>query len=330
MRPGPHPVAELARAALSVQDPQGDKAGDLGALLERSLRGDARHEKVVLVVDQLEELWTSCTDPGERAQFLGTVADLVASAEVLLVLVIRADFLTELAEHDAVASLVGDGAVLVAAPREAEVRRAVELPALRCGLELETGLLDAVVDDSGREPGVLPLLSTAMVRLWEQRVGRTLTLAAYVGQGGLSGAIARLAEEQYNALAPHERTAGAQRSAPAAGPGEGDDSSYGGERRSRSWPHSRRPASPRSWRSWPRHAWSRCRTAGRRSRTRRCSGSGHGCELRWLTTQRAASWSAGCRWTRRSGKPRVATTRCCGAVLGCSRRPTPCTHEATR
>ena len=27
---------------------------------------------------------------------------------------------------------------------------------------LETGLVDAVVDDAGREPGVLPLLSTAM------------------------------------------------------------------------------------------------------------------------------------------------------------------------
>jgi DNA-binding SARP family transcriptional activator/WD40 repeat protein len=222
MRPGLHPMGELARVAFGGSDHQHEAPDDLGTLLERGLRGEAVHEQVVLVVDQFEEVWTACSDVGERRQFLDTVADLAVHRRVLAVPVIRSDFLGDLADHPALAALVGDCTVLVGAPREAEVRRAVALPAQRCGLVLETGLVDAVVDDAGREPGVLPLLSTAMARLWERREGLTLTLQAYVGDGGLSGAIARLAEHLYSSLTPDEQSAARVVLLRLAGPGEGE------------------------------------------------------------------------------------------------------------
>ena len=222
MRPGRHPMGELARVALAGRDRQSEAPDDLGALLERGLRGEAVHEQVVLVVDQFEEVWTTCADAGERRQFLDTVADLAAGRRVLAVPVIRSDFLGELADHPALAALVGDGTVLVGAPRDAEVRRAVLLPAQRCGLMLETGLVDAVVDDAGREPGVLPLLSTAMTRLWQRRDGDTLTMRSYVADGGLSGAIARLAEDLFSSLSPAEQAAARVVLLRLAGPGEGE------------------------------------------------------------------------------------------------------------
>ena len=79
MRPGPHPMGELARVALGGRDRQSEAPDDLGALLERGLRGEAVHEQVVLVVDQFEEVWTACADAGERRQFLDTVADLAVA-----------------------------------------------------------------------------------------------------------------------------------------------------------------------------------------------------------------------------------------------------------
>jgi hypothetical protein len=68
-----------------------------------------------------------------------------------------------------------------------ELRRAVERPTALAGLEIEPELVDALVDDVVRETGGLPLLSTALVDLWHERDGRTLTLEAYDRTGGVRG-----------------------------------------------------------------------------------------------------------------------------------------------
>ena len=119
------------------------------------------------------------------------------------------------------AAAMADATVLVGGPTHDEVRRTVELPASRAGLDLDTGLVDAVASDAGEEPGALPLLSTALAELWERRDGDRLTLAAYVGAGGLRGAVARLAERTYGALDAEHRTAARVLLMPARGPGRG-------------------------------------------------------------------------------------------------------------
>jgi WD40 repeat protein/DNA-binding SARP family transcriptional activator len=220
LRPGPHPMRELARVALHGADPGRDRVADL---LERMVYGDHVAGRVVLVVDQFEEAWTACADAGERAAFLDTIAEIVESdSHVTVVLVVRADYVGELADQPVLARALADATVLVGAPSEAEVRRAVEHPAQRAGLHLEVGLADALVSDAGDEPGSLPLLSTALTELWEQRDGRRLTLAAYVSAGGIRGAVARIAERAHDALDAADQAAARILLLRLAGPGEGD------------------------------------------------------------------------------------------------------------
>ena len=69
---------------------------------------------------------------------------------------------------------------------------------------MEPELTDALVDDVEGEPGALPLLSTALLELWQKRQDDTLTLAAYRESGGVHGAVARLAESTYDRI-PDER-----------------------------------------------------------------------------------------------------------------------------
>ena len=88
--------------------------------------------------------------------------------------------------------------------RPRSLRRVVELPAGRVGLRVEPELADALVDDVEGEPGALPLLSTALLELWQKRQDDALTLAAYRESGGVHGAVARLAEGTY-ARVPDER-----------------------------------------------------------------------------------------------------------------------------
>ncbi|HEU4422022.1 MAG TPA: WD40 repeat domain-containing protein, partial [Pilimelia sp.] len=116
---------------------------------------------------------------------------------------------------------MAEATLLVGAPSEAEVRRVVERPAARAGLDLDVGLIDAIVADAAGEPGALPLLSTALAELWERREGQRLTLPAYVTAGGIRGAVARMAERAYGDLDDADRSAARLLLLRLAGPGEG-------------------------------------------------------------------------------------------------------------
>ena len=87
----------------------------------------------------------------------------------------------------------------------AELRRAIERPAERVGLKVEPALVDALVDDVGGEAGGLPLLQTALLDLWRERDGPTLTAAAYEQTDGVRGAVGRHAEAAFQTLDPDER-----------------------------------------------------------------------------------------------------------------------------
>ena len=217
MRPGRHPLRELAQGVLGARRP------DVGAILERLARGDDATEETVLLVDQFEELWTSCDDDGEREAFLDTLAELAADpqAGATVVVVLRADYLDRLADHPDLARLVGDHTVLVGVPSTDEVRRAVERPAQAAGLEFDIGLAEAVVEDAGAEPGLLPLLSTSLAQLWQRREGNRLTFAGYVASGGLRGAVGHLAEQAYADLDADQQGAARALLLRLTGPGDG-------------------------------------------------------------------------------------------------------------
>ena len=156
---------------------------------------------VLLVCDQLEELWAPGVDRAERTAFLDTVLGLIEDGIVArCVAVLRGDHVGRLAEHAAFTERLGGALVLVPALTDGELREVVSGPAAAVGLAAEAELLDAVVADVAGRPAALPLLSTALVGTWERRRGDRLTLAGYLEAGGVTGALARSAEEAYAAL----------------------------------------------------------------------------------------------------------------------------------
>jgi WD40 repeat protein/tRNA A-37 threonylcarbamoyl transferase component Bud32 len=196
LRPGERPLEALGTVLVSgARDP-------LAEALE-ALPADGR---LLLAVDQLEELFTACRSDAERAAFAATLARAAADPEgrAVVVVALRADFYGRFAAFPALAELLGGHHVLVGPMQASELRRAVELPAARVGLRVEPELADALVDDVEGEPGALPLLSTALLELWQKRQDNTLTLAAYRESGGVHGAVARLAEGTF-ARIPDER-----------------------------------------------------------------------------------------------------------------------------
>jgi DNA-binding SARP family transcriptional activator/WD40 repeat protein len=222
LRPGAHPMRALVSAAVDGAGEAGpDRVADL---LTRSLNGLGSAARILLVVDQLEECWTVCSDPGERTAFLDSLVDLAASpgSRTTVIAAVRADRAGDLATHQAFAALMSGRSVFVGPMVEGELRRAIEAPASRAGLDLDVGLADTLVADTLREPGGLPLLSTALVALWERRDGGRLSLAQYAATGGVGAAVARMAEAAMDELDPDAHRTARLLLTRLAGPGDGD------------------------------------------------------------------------------------------------------------
>jgi Novel STAND NTPase 1/Protein kinase domain/AAA ATPase domain/PASTA domain len=182
IRPGEHPLDELAGA-----------------------RRERRGGKLLLVVDQLEEVFTLCRDDAERMVFLDALTR--PAPDETIVIAVRADFYGRFAALPALAALLAENHVLVGPMKAEDLRRAIELPSRKAGLSVEPALVDALVADVVDEPGGLPLLSTALVELWQHRDGRTLRLETYRESGGVRGAVARIAEEAYEDFTPEQQEA---------------------------------------------------------------------------------------------------------------------------
>jgi hypothetical protein len=156
LRPGPHPLAALAELLLQSSW-QGTTRGtgggadspppleDREALVERlrrepgllgvQMRARARRrmERILLFVDQLEELVT-LTAEDERAAFLACLIGAAddASSPVRIVLSVRQDFLDRIAGTQAeLADLLSRGTVLVGPMGPSELRDALIKPAER-------------------------------------------------------------------------------------------------------------------------------------------------------------------------------------------------------
>jgi len=212
MRPGDRPMRELERA-LSTTLPDGGLA-DL-----------AREERLLVVVDQFEELFTTTSDDEERAAFVQVLTDASErpDAEVSIVVAIRADYYGRCAAYPALADLLGANHVLVGPMEPDELRRAIRLPAARVGLTVEPELVEALVAEVADETGGLPLLSTTLLELWLGRSSRILTFASYRETGGVQGAVARLAERAYDRLSDRQRAVARAILLRSAGPGTGPE-----------------------------------------------------------------------------------------------------------
>jgi DNA-binding SARP family transcriptional activator/ABC-type branched-subunit amino acid transport system substrate-binding protein len=161
-------------------------------------------EDAVLVVDQLEELFTVCTDHRARERFAEAVN--AHAGRQLVVLVLRADHVAATAALPELRRMVEDGLYLLGQMTEPQLREAIEGPAREAGLRLEPGLVDVLVRDVANEPGGLPLLSHALAETWARREGRVLTVAGYNDAGGVDGAVASTAERLYEELPNTQQT----------------------------------------------------------------------------------------------------------------------------
>ncbi|WP_147069267.1 nSTAND1 domain-containing NTPase [Microcystis aeruginosa] len=163
-------------------------------------------ERVLVIADQFEELYTLCPDETIRRNFLDKLTTSpFERVEMVLVLTMRADFLGNALSYRPFADVLQNTDLKLGPMNREELTEVIEKPAQKLGVTLEAGLVERILDDVESEPGNLPLLEFALTELWQRRQGQQLTHLAYTEIGQVQGALARHANEEYDKLSEAQR-----------------------------------------------------------------------------------------------------------------------------
>ena len=196
--------SESVRATSTLMDDLARDPRSLHLHVRKILSGSSHKDaRLLVVVDQLEELFTACKDDAERKAFVENLLYAVApetEGPTIVVVALRADFYHHCAQFDNLFAALEKHQANIGQMNKDELRCAIEEPAKRNGWEFEPDLVNLLLHEVVGEPGAPPLLSHALLETWKRREGHKLTHRGYHESGGVRGAIAKTAETVYQNL----------------------------------------------------------------------------------------------------------------------------------
>ena len=173
--------------------------------------------RLALVVDQLEELFTSGFSTDIQQKYVSTIAGLVQSGRVFILATLRSDFYSFYQEFPELIELTRpSGKVDLRPPTAYEIGNMIRLPAEAAGLQFELDqksgqrLDEGLRDAASTTPESLPLLEHVLSLLYDKQVERgdgLLRWSDYRELGELKGALAKYAETVFATLQPNEQLA---------------------------------------------------------------------------------------------------------------------------
>lgn len=226
-RPGNDPFLALAQALVPLYEPNLDKTDGMAKARKLSgyfqdntvplsdvfstIQRNYPNNRILLIADQFEELYTLCHDEQTRRQFLDSLLNAFESSthkppySTVLVTTMRTDFLGNVLSYPPLADVLRTGDIKIRSMNTEELTEVIEKPAQKLGVNFEGGLVERILDDVDKEPGNLPLLEFALTELWKKRTRKQLTHKAYEEIGEVSGALTRYADEKYSKLSEQEQ-----------------------------------------------------------------------------------------------------------------------------
>jgi eukaryotic-like serine/threonine-protein kinase len=212
--PGRHPVRSLAAALAGWWG--ADEAAIVALLRDsadefsRALRRQAGPRRLLLFVDQLEELLT-LSEPVEARAVAGALAALAVRAPSVRVLATgRSDFLSRLAMLPGLGDEMARALYFLRPLAGDRIREVIVRPAAVKGVGFESEeLVDTLVAQAEQAPGGLPLLSFTLAELWDTRdvEAKTIRADALAAIGGVEGSLTRHADRVLAGLDATEREA---------------------------------------------------------------------------------------------------------------------------
>src|SRR6266700_1219983 len=216
MVPGAHPLESLALALAerlpdrSLHTLRQDLEEDSARGLHQLAMALTHHQgtRVLLCVDQFEELFTQTIGLEERDQFLELIVTALSEPRgpIIVILALRADFYDRVLNSSVLGPLIEQHQCAVFPMNLQELRMVIEQPARLADVQLtfEGELVGDLLFEMQGQAEALPLLEFTLEQLFQKRCGHQLTREAYHEIGGVKGALVRQAESTYASLPSEE------------------------------------------------------------------------------------------------------------------------------
>ena len=222
--PGSHPLEALATVLAEIAT--GDrtsisKAKDFAVVLQQP-NSDGEYEglrqiadalpeiaikPLVILVDQLEEVFTLCEDQEARKAFISNLlcAAAESSKRVSVIATLRSDFLGLTQKNPHLNELVASQGFLVAAMNVEGLRQAITKPAELAGYPLDRSTIDLLIEQTEGREGALPLLQFALTQIWTGLAEGREPAETLRAIGGVGGALAKEAQRIFESLNSEEQ-----------------------------------------------------------------------------------------------------------------------------
>ena len=185
-----------------------------GASGFRQVLKNTQASRIVMVVDQFEEVFTLCSDKIERQQFFECLMGAIErnyqansnATGLLLIIAMGAEFLGKCfeQEYSGLARQIQSHLVTVTPMTRLELQQAIAEPAKQVGIEIEPELVEQMIIDT-ENYGSLPLLQYTLTELWQQRRTDQFSLTQYINLGGVKGCLEKQAYAIYHSFNARER-----------------------------------------------------------------------------------------------------------------------------
>jgi hypothetical protein len=252
LRPGSDPIEALAVTFNPQADGEGSAtyAAKIGAeadqlrtgapeMLSRMIRqeldrSEGNPDRLLLYIDQWEELYAQAPSPAEKDRaarhtadvnrFIDLLLNASRSAPVSVVATVRADFYDPLISHHKIQVLLPTQQVVLGAMSRTDLESTIIEPAKMVGLSFAPPkLVSRILDEAGEDEGMLPLLQYALKETWALREGSVMTADSYTRSGGVREAIRLTAERAFDDLSADDQQAARKLFLRLVTPGEGQE-----------------------------------------------------------------------------------------------------------
>lgn len=216
--PGENPLDSLATAFVDKSLPHIERAQQQSKAKEFiKTRSDALKclietsevKKMILFIDQFEEVFSLCQSQSDRNLFFRQLVDALTleASKVCLIIAIRSDFVGKFYEqsYEGLSEKIRDSSESVMPMKREDLEQIIVRPAHQVGLVLEPDLSQALLDDISSSPGKLALLEFTLAEIWKRKQDNTLTLSAYFDLGRVAGSLQTQANKVYYSLSLRQK-----------------------------------------------------------------------------------------------------------------------------
>lgn len=182
-----------------------------------SLKQSKRQEKLLLVIDQFEEIFRFKDQEENRDESLRFINLLLtaandAASKVYVIITMRSDFLGRCSEFPGLPEKINEGQFLVPRLTRSQYKEAILKPleVSRIKVTMSPSLTSRVLNDIQDDPDQLPVLQHALMRTWKLWLSRSdqgktssvIDIDVYEEVGGMETALGKHAHEILTGLGP--------------------------------------------------------------------------------------------------------------------------------